>query len=226
LKTILTYQGGTNVQNQRVVEFVSSKLKTGVDRETFLTGSSKSQVSLQQYNGYISRSLFHDSEHELWIDLVQWEDKEAAMTAAETFMQDTNATALIACLDQDTVVIHHFETQDNLRTTNESNTNDSAANCVEFLLYRLKAGTRREQYEHVMDEISKTMKEFPALIRRDVSYNAETEQWFEVIYYRDRASADAMFAEIKDVACMHACMKLLDETTLTMIFATPVALTN
>lgn len=122
--------------NQRIVEFVSGKLKAGVDRETFLAAASKSQTLLQQYKGYVSRSML------------------------------------------------------------------------------------------VLEEIAKTINRFPALIRRDVGFNAETEQWLEVIYYRDRESADAMFTEIKDAACMQACMELLDETTLTMIMATPVLLNS
>jgi hypothetical protein len=47
-----------------------------------------------------------------------------------------------------------------------------------------------------------------------------------VIYYRDQVSANAMYEEIKDAACMQEYMEFLDESTLSMIFASPVMFGN
>ncbi|AFC29450.1 hypothetical protein PM3016_2566 [Paenibacillus mucilaginosus 3016] len=203
-------------------EFVSCRLKAGVDRVDFLRHVHASQASLKQYPGYVSRELYHDVHQDTWFDLVRWSDLQAAEHAAETFMDHPHAAGLIGCLDPAGLAMHHYNWREELGAVSARNPIDTPSGCVELLQYRLLAGASLPNYEDVLREMSETLRTHAGFIRREVYYIAKTGQWLETIFYRDRASADAMFAEIKDAPCMKACMELLDETTLTMTFAVPV----
>ncbi|WP_426452793.1 hypothetical protein ACP26L_12245 [Paenibacillus sp. S-38] len=213
-----------NNQSTTAAEFVSCRLKAGVDREEFLRHVRASQSSLKQYPGYVSRELYHDAHQGTWFDLVRWADMKSAEQAAEKFMDDPRAAGLIGCLDPAGLAMHHYDWREELGAVSARNPIDTASGCVEILQYRLLAGAGLPQYEDVLREMSGTLRTHAGFIRREVYYSAKTGQWLETIFYRDRASADAMFGEIKDAPCMKACMEMLDEPTLTMTFAVPVAL--
>lgn len=166
-----------------IIELATGKLRNGTDEATFRVASNQAQASLQHYSGFVSRAMFRDREQERWIDLVQWEDQKSAMRAAETFMHDAAAASLIACLDQSTLTMRHFEKHNQLGIEHESCSDPSTAKCVELLMYRLKEGTHREQYEQVMGDIAQTIQTFPAFIRREVGCDAAAAPYYVNLKY-------------------------------------------
>ncbi|WP_284643497.1 hypothetical protein [Paenibacillus silviterrae] len=205
-----------------IIELVSAHLKSGVSREAFLSGIRQSQRALERYPGFRSRVLAHDTDHQLWFDLVQWADLLSAEAAAADFMKDPAAKALIDSLEETTVTMRHYVRQEALSVPTSRNAAGTSAGCVELLMYRLKPGANGERYGRAVRDMSEKMQVMPAFIRREVYIEQETGEWLEAIFYQNREAADAMFLEIKDAPCMQQCMELLDEASLRMHWASPV----
>lgn len=89
------------------VEVVVFKLNEGVSREQFLKDAAITQTKVEQFEGYIDRQLLEGEEGQ-WTDIVWWESKEAAFSAAELIMQDEACMPFMQAINSDTMQMMHL----------------------------------------------------------------------------------------------------------------------
>lgn len=205
-----------------VLELVTCKIVSGTTDEALLRAVRASQNALEGYEGYVQRTLARSLDDEdVWIDLVLWSGMKEAHEAAAMFEQEAAAQSLMSLIDPKNVRMQHFERLHHLDVVSERR-KDEGSKCVEIITYKLKANSMHERYLQIAADLGSVLRDAEGFIRREVYYYAETQDWAEVIYYRNRDSANAIFETLKDAACMAEGMSLVDEASMAMYFASPV----
>lgn len=204
----------------QVLEFVTSKLKSGVKLEEYLHAVRLSQKVLRKYEGLLNRTLLHAEEEDLWIDLVDWHSMQTALAAAEQVKSEPDIVPLFSSLDPDNDVLRYFKRMDKLALRGPSAHIDCG--CVEVLLFKLKPNVQTEQFIKVVEQVGELMRTEPEFIGRETYLNNETGEWLELVRYQDKEAAFRLFERIKDSECMLEGHTLVDESSMSMYFATPV----
>lgn len=88
------------------VEMASFKVRTGVSHEAVLAARQQLQSYLSAAPGYLSSRLVRDADG-TYTDLVVWRDAASAHAAAKAALQDADAGAYFALIDEATIVMRH-----------------------------------------------------------------------------------------------------------------------
>ena len=95
------------MKEAKCVEVVVFKLNEGVRREQFLKHAAITQAKIEQYDGFFDRQLL-EGEDGQWTDIVHWESKEAAFSAAELIMQDEACMPFMQAINPDSMQMMHL----------------------------------------------------------------------------------------------------------------------
>ena len=91
-----------------VLECVIFKLNDSASEEEALVKLSELTLIVQEFDGYVSRSLSINEAGE-WMDLVYWTDLASAKSAAQKVMENPKALEAFAVIDESTIQMRHFE---------------------------------------------------------------------------------------------------------------------
>ena len=96
------------LDNRPCIEYVTFKLKNGVDIEEFRRRSDElDEKFLADEDGFLSRKLLLLHDRETWADLAFWRDTPAAKAAEAKFMKDPVTKAYGDLIDMGTVRMEH-----------------------------------------------------------------------------------------------------------------------
>lgn len=91
--------------NAPVLEIVHFRLRAGAETAAFLHAAEGTGALLRRCPGFVRRMLTEDRGH--WADLVEWQDRTAALAAAEAVMQAPEFAAFMAMIDPASVSMEH-----------------------------------------------------------------------------------------------------------------------
>jgi|CXWL01.1.fsa_nt_gi hypothetical protein len=101
-----------------VIELVRFRLKKGISTEVWLKANEEISEWVKRQSGFRFRNL-SETEGGEWIDVVYWDDKEAAEKANERAMKEIGAFSLI---DENSMVMSHGKSHVMLRASTSYNT--------------------------------------------------------------------------------------------------------
>jgi hypothetical protein len=93
---------------------------------------------------------------------------------------------------------------------------------LELVVFRLNEGVSREQFLGTNDGVTAWALQQPGFISREMSYDAESDQWIDIVWW---ASADDARAAAQNAMSSESCtpmFSLIDLESTQMIHATPV----
>lgn len=93
--------------NATVLEIVRFRLQAGAETAAFLRAAESTGALLRRCRGFVRRMLTEDQGH--WADLVEWQDRAAAMAAAEAVMQAPEFAPFMAMIDPASVSMDHHD---------------------------------------------------------------------------------------------------------------------
>jgi hypothetical protein len=88
---------GENMKSM-AIELARFRIKEGIAEEAFQSLIRETNEVLSTYRGFVSRRVGRTVDGE-YFDIVEWEDLEAATTAAGTFGKDARSQPFIEALD-------------------------------------------------------------------------------------------------------------------------------
>lgn len=98
--------------NRICIEFVTFRLKNGVEIESFLEASRELDAGfLRNEAGFLERRLVRmdvDADGSTWADLALWEDVASAKCAEAKFMKDPVTCRYGSFIDLNSVRMEHF----------------------------------------------------------------------------------------------------------------------
>lgn len=94
-------------KNERCVEVVVSRARSGVQRGEVLKLSAKLQAWAVRQPGFVARRLMLDERQETWVDWVEWESEEAARAAAAACAHEPFAAEMERVLDLASMTMLH-----------------------------------------------------------------------------------------------------------------------
>jgi hypothetical protein len=92
-----------------VAEIAVFKTKAGVTREQLLATVDAVSEWARNQPGFISRDLTYSAQDDNWIDVIWWEDLEAANTAAELAMTSESCAPMFGVIDLERIQMLHGE---------------------------------------------------------------------------------------------------------------------
>jgi hypothetical protein len=92
-----------------VVEIAVFKLKDGVTRKQLLDTVGAVSQWAQRQPGFLSRDLTYSDDEDSWIDVIWWENMDAAHTAAEVAMTSESCAPMFALIDLEGIQMLHGE---------------------------------------------------------------------------------------------------------------------
>ena len=90
------------------IEVVIFSLKQGVNDVEGKKALETLSECVQGYPGFIGRKL-GKNEAGRWMDLVYWTDHQSALSAAEQVMQNPDALKVFELIDEETMIMYHFD---------------------------------------------------------------------------------------------------------------------
>ncbi|MBV6647004.1 MAG: hypothetical protein KI790_16220 [Cyclobacteriaceae bacterium] len=98
-----------NMNEAKILEITSFKLKEGVTEEDLLKGAEKMQNEfLSNVEGFISRTLTKE-EDGIWRDVIFWKDHHVLEETAEVLMKSPAAGPFMSCIDFESVEMKAVE---------------------------------------------------------------------------------------------------------------------
>jgi hypothetical protein len=88
------------------LELVTFRLNPGTDRAAFLAAARRTEAALRRHPGCLARMLAEGDDGS-WTDIVTWENRETALSAAKAIMADPDFAPFGAMIDGPTVVMSH-----------------------------------------------------------------------------------------------------------------------
>lgn len=96
--------------NKHVIETVTFRINADVSREAFKQAAEAINRFVTARPGFVARRL-SCAEDGLWIEHIEWADKQSALDAAAALGQDQVSHAFLSAIDGPTVRMHHAELQ-------------------------------------------------------------------------------------------------------------------
>jgi hypothetical protein len=90
------------------IELVQFRLKVGVEQAAFLAAVAATQAAIERLPGYLSRELLKQDDG-LWVDLVHWRSKAAALAAAEAFGTLPEVASFGAMINESQLAMLHLD---------------------------------------------------------------------------------------------------------------------
>ncbi|MBL4831278.1 MAG: hypothetical protein JKY55_15500 [Aliivibrio sp.] len=90
-----------------VVELVTFELNSGVTEQQMTAAVEKSQLFVKHLPGFLYRSVCKHEETNTWSDIVYWQSKEEAHSAAEAFCTSEQTKELMTLINAETVKMQH-----------------------------------------------------------------------------------------------------------------------
>lgn len=92
---------------KHVLEVVEFKLNKDVAKTDFLDAVDSSQAFVSSLDGFIDRHTAQTSDG-LWVDVVKWQDMDAAQTAAKAFQTAEEIVPFVSLIDHGSIKMQHF----------------------------------------------------------------------------------------------------------------------
>ena len=96
-----------NTTSKTAIELVIFKAKPNYTTEEVLKTMQSLNPILEQYNGFIKRSLAL-SEDGFWTDIICWDSMKDAKQAAKDIMQNEAALKAFSVIDEKQMQFYHF----------------------------------------------------------------------------------------------------------------------
>ncbi len=90
----------------QIAEIVTFSLKTGISDADYLALSEASKAYVSNAPGFVTRQL-SKSEDGIWTDYVVWDSIKDARTAAQGFMEQAFAPAMMGAINAQTMTLRH-----------------------------------------------------------------------------------------------------------------------
>lgn len=91
---------------QRIIETVTFKLKTGVNRAHFIDAAERANAFITSRPGFVRRRL-SVAEDGTWSEHIEWDDMASAKGAATAIGTSVDAAAFLDAIDGSTVSLSH-----------------------------------------------------------------------------------------------------------------------
>lgn len=94
------------------VEVTLFKLAPTADPDEFRHIARSATGHLRQIDGFENRELLHDSEQDMWIDVLHWQSRDHALRAADEMMRKPELAPFMQQIDPSSVQMLHGEPVD------------------------------------------------------------------------------------------------------------------
>lgn len=93
----------------QTLELVTFKTKETVTQQQIIQANELVMEEIQNFDGFLYRSLCFQKESETWLDVVYWENKSAAQSAQEKFMASANCQKLMSLIEIGSTNVQHAD---------------------------------------------------------------------------------------------------------------------
>ncbi|MFO0642583.1 MAG: hypothetical protein U0183_25355 [Polyangiaceae bacterium] len=90
-------------------EIVSFSVHPHVERGAVARAAKEAERFLDTLPGYRGRELYFDEGHDVYVDIVTWDDMDAAVAGAEKAMQSADCAAFFGMIVGESVKMLHAE---------------------------------------------------------------------------------------------------------------------
>lgn len=90
-------------------ELVSFAFNPDVDFETQLASTEALNEIVKKFKGFKSREFYYSEENQRWFDFVVWESIDDAQAASKEIMNNPQALALFALMDEQSMSMSHYK---------------------------------------------------------------------------------------------------------------------
>ncbi|MGC5327543.1 hypothetical protein [Brevibacillus sp. SYSU BS000544] len=91
------------------LEVVTYQLKQGVSKESYMNYVKKLQEMVAGLEGFIHREVFYNHTSEEWIEVVGWDNKEAAAKAEKVLMQEPCMLEGMGLINEATLKLQYYD---------------------------------------------------------------------------------------------------------------------
>jgi len=93
----------------QVLELVTFKTKPGINHQQVLELNQAVMDKVQDFTGFLYRSLCYQKDSDTWFDVVYWQDASSAKSGQEMFMQSDACQKLMAIIDIESTQVQHAD---------------------------------------------------------------------------------------------------------------------
>ena len=93
---------------QHVMEIAKFRVGSGFDHASVLRRAASIEPWLRAQPGFVRRALVGPDDGGVWTDLVQWESKESALSAAEAIGKAPELAGFMEMIDPESVSMQHL----------------------------------------------------------------------------------------------------------------------
>ncbi len=93
----------------QVLELVTFKTKAGISQEQVLELNQLVMEKIQEFPGFLYRSVCYQKDSNTWLDVVYWQDKVSAESAQEKFMASVECQQLMAIIEVESTQMQHAD---------------------------------------------------------------------------------------------------------------------
>lgn len=215
-----------------VLEIVKFKLSPDLSLEKWETVVKESGALLATCDGFKGRKLLLSADREVWIDMVFWNTPEDSRMAMERLAKHPSLDALFTQLTD--VNMHHVKQlpvldarrdADATETANAADADEQAASgqpAYECVSYRLKEGADPTVFRDMLARIGSVITRYAGFVSRSVYLDEENGTWTELLQFRSMEAVQAIAATLMAEPEMLSLRSLIEESSVSMIFATEV----
>lgn len=99
---------------EKLVDIVNFKIVAGSSVTKFLEAAEKMTTDfLKKQNGFVSRQILQSEDN--WVDIVLWENQDAAMNAAQIMCSNPSCGEFMAFLNESSVTAQQFKVKQDFK---------------------------------------------------------------------------------------------------------------
>jgi hypothetical protein len=100
-------------------------------------------------------------------------------------------------------------------------TEDRADKVLELVVFKLREGTKHEDFLATVGPVSDWAQRQPGFISRDLSYDADGDRWIDLIWWRTLEDAHAAAKVALTSTSCAPMFAFIDEKSMLMVHAEP-----
>jgi hypothetical protein len=206
------------MQKTQILEAVLFELNQGEDREMFLMNANVTQLKVEQFDGFIQRQLFENSQGQ-WLDLVWWKSHDQAIQASEQIMHDDTCLPFMQSIRTDNMQLYHLNIIDmSLSTTPYI----MPAKALEAVFFKPRADILPDRIMSSLLAMQKFLESKTGYLHRQV--NESNNQWLDLVWWESFDIALEIAKEIEKDVSLAPHFSIFEGAEMTMLHFVPVPL--
>lgn len=100
----------TNIKDA-CAEIVTFEIFDTISKEDFVQAATEANAALQEFNGFLSRTLTVDDDGKQWMDYVVWADRDSALYAGKEVVKDPRFGNFLRSIVETSIDMKHSTVQ-------------------------------------------------------------------------------------------------------------------